>query len=265
MSIQPNRIIIEDDGEQEVIALWELRPGAALVRGEGKLAWWTINVSAGVLSLTRDGKVMQLRRAAPETGPPALRTFEIPPPEDAVDPRRVEAVKAELQRRFEEDKHATESDQVSVAEALRIRRSNTEWLKGVLGELGWIAAETFGSRTTFHAFIVIQHSDDLSLLRASMPYIEKEFREGDYAQSFALLRDRLSIRLGLPQKYGTQITMDEEGPLLYPLEDPSRVNQWLAELGLPPLEEYLSGAEKFFAGEEIRRWEERRLPPLPNQ
>ena len=58
----------------------------------------------------------------------------------------------------------------------------------VLGELGWIAAETFGSRATFHAFIIIQHSDDLPLLRAAMPFIEKDFREGDYAQSFALLR-----------------------------------------------------------------------------
>ena len=48
-----------------------------------------------------------------------------------------------------------------------------------------------------------------------------------------MLKDRIVVREGRPQKYGTQ--MDGEKRLC-PLLDASHVNEWQKEVGLPPLD-----------------------------
>lgn len=44
-----------------------------------------------------------------------------------------------------------------------------------------------------------------------------------------------------PQKYGAHTGYNERTKKgeIYPLEDESKVDEWMKELGLPPLEEYL--------------------------
>ena len=59
-------------------------------------------------------------------------------------------------------------------------------------------------------------------------------RNGDVAPMYlAMLKDRIDVREGRPQKYGTQLGNDGK---LCPLPDASRVNEWRQEVGLPPLE-----------------------------
>ena len=48
----------------------------------------------------------------------------------------------------------------------------------------------------------------------------------------ALLRDRIDVREGRPQRYGTQI--DGKGNIA-PLLDAARVSQWRQEVGLPAI------------------------------
>jgi len=55
----------------------------------------------------------------------------------------------------------------------------------------------------------------------------------------ALLEDRVAIKHGRKQIYGSQITTDDSGSFLAPLEDPEHVDGRRAEAGLPPLAEYL--------------------------
>ena len=50
----------------------------------------------------------------------------------------------------------------------------------------------------------------------------------------AALHDRIDVREGRPQKYGTQ----RNGNRLCPLLNEKMVNQWRKEVGLPPLDEY---------------------------
>lgn len=52
---------------------------------------------------------------------------------------------------------------------------------------------------------------------------------------FPFLHDRSALMSGIPQRYGTQyngFTMQ-----LFKLENPEKVNEWRATIGLPPLSE----------------------------
>ncbi len=56
----------------------------------------------------------------------------------------------------------------------------------------------------------------------------------------ALLEDRIQMRNGMPQTYGSQITSDENGKqIVYQIKDPQYVNQRRREVGLGPIEDYL--------------------------
>ena len=68
------------------------------------------------------------------------------------------------------------------------------------------------------------------------------------AQDLALLIDRIRVRNGEPQLYGSQLHWDESAgaPIFFPIEDPANVNARRAEVGLGPIEEY---AERIESGE----------------
>jgi len=62
-----------------------------------------------------------------------------------------------------------------------------------------------------------------------------------YASSLALLEDRLALRQGKKQIYGSQIGFDKETEkyIVQDLEDPDNVDKRRAEVGLPPLADYV--------------------------
>jgi len=135
---------------------------------------------------------------------------------------------------------------------------NTAWLVKEVRELGWIDAQRFGRSASNTAFLIVQHSGDLPLMLAALPEIEKDLKSGvGDPQDFALLYDRLQLRLGNKQRYGTQIGMNEKGePIVLPLEDHAHVEKLRKDLGLFPLTQYLAimkqqtGKEVTFGEEE---------------
>lgn len=62
------------------------------------------------------------------------------------------------------------------------------------------------------------------------------------SSNLALLEDRVALRQGKKQIYGTQVTKDEVTGESYvlPLEDPDNVDKRRAEVGLEKLQDYLS-------------------------
>ena len=67
------------------------------------------------------------------------------------------------------------------------------------------------------------------------PMLERAATEGNIqAALVAALHDRIDVREGRPQKYGTQRNHNGICPLL----NKKMVNQWRKEVGLPPLDEY---------------------------
>ncbi|MBQ0070086.1 MAG: hypothetical protein KBT09_10130 [Bacteroidales bacterium] len=110
-------------------------------------------------------------------------------------------------------------------------------IKEILNTHGYPEKKQVGELASIAAFLVIQHAnleEQISMLPAiksatAMDIIPKSF--------LAMLLDRIELREGRPQKYGTQT--DSSGNVTN-LLDPTRVNEWRQEVGLPPITEQQS-------------------------
>lgn len=89
---------------------------------------------------------------------------------------------------------------------------------------------------------------------SALPQIEKDVRAGKLdGQPYALLYDRLQLRLGGMQRYGSQVHRGDRGPYVPGLEEPEEVDERREELGMVPLAEYLEIlSETFFDGVPVR-------------
>jgi hypothetical protein len=117
---------------------------------------------------------------------------------------------------------------------------NTEYIRKILAEVGWIDVGRFGYSTSKAAFILVQHSWEAPLMSAVLPYLKQDVDAGRIeADTYALLFDRLQLSLGRRQRFGSQVATDETGALVVlPVEDPSKVDALRAGLGMIPLKEY---------------------------
>lgn len=105
----------------------------------------------------------------------------------------------------------------------------------ILSQYGFPRKEQVGDFGNQAVWLVFQHAD-LDYQKRFLPQLEVAVSHGDIAPVFlALLRDRIDVREGRPQRYGTQI--DGKGNLA-PLLDASHVNQWRQEVGLPAIEQF---------------------------
>ena len=105
--------------------------------------------------------------------------------------------------------------------------------RNILQRHGFPRREQVGDFANQTVWLVFQHAD-LEYQKRFLPQMESAVARGDIAPLFlAALRDRIDVREGRPQKYGTQ--MDSNGQLA-PLLDASRLNDWRQEVGLPPIE-----------------------------
>jgi len=112
-------------------------------------------------------------------------------------------------------------------------------VKSILDNYGWLGADVVGERGNMSLFLVIQHSD-LETQEKYLPMMKEAVKIGKAeASSLALLIDRIEMRNGRPQVYGSQITFENGKPVVYQIIDEANVNKRRAEVGLDPLENYV--------------------------
>ncbi len=119
---------------------------------------------------------------------------------------------------------------------------NLAKVKHILDERGWLGPNVVGDRGNTALFLVIQHSDIETQL-TYLPMMREAVTKGDAQPGrLALLEDRVAIRQGNRQIYGSQIGRDQEtgAHYVFPLIDPEKVNTRRAEVGFGPIEEYVS-------------------------
>ena len=115
-------------------------------------------------------------------------------------------------------------------------------IKLLLDKYGWLGADVIGEQGNSTLFLVIQHSD-IATQEKYLPMMRDAVKNGKAKGSaLALLEDRVALRNGKKQIYGSQIGRDNETKLYYvsPLEDPDNVDIRRAEVGLQPLADYIS-------------------------
>ena len=122
--------------------------------------------------------------------------------------------------------------------ALRLRADSIDSLnqveiRQILKEHGFPKKTEVGTSACEAAWIIIQHAP-LDVQKEYLPMLERAATEGNIqAALVATLHDRIDVREGHPQKYGTQRNSNGLCPLL----NEKMVNQWRKEVGLPPLDE----------------------------
>jgi len=111
----------------------------------------------------------------------------------------------------------------------------------ILDKYGWLGVAEVGDNGASGLWYVIQHSDYqmqnkyLPMMRVALK--EKKLKPG----RFALLEDRMALREGRKQIYGSQLYANAKTGenFVVPIDNPENVDQRRAEMELPPLAEYL--------------------------
>ena len=131
----------------------------------------------------------------------------------------------------------------------RVDTGNTRWLEELLATRGWPGHTLVGTDGAEAAWLLAQHADrDPELQRSFLEALRGAVAAGEASRAnLAYLEDRVRVHDGRPQLYGTQFTVTdgEFGPC--PIEDPARLDERRAEVGL----------DQFAAYEELIRGQRR--------
>lgn len=124
----------------------------------------------------------------------------------------------------------------------QVDKRNQQLVISALSSCGWTEEHLFT------IWLVFQHAPS-EIMTYYYPQLKLYSMEGKIRRStLALMEDRLLMNNGYKQIYGSQI---RDGHL-YDLEDPDSVNKWRAEVGLGPIEEYISRWDLSFEEEKER-------------
>jgi hypothetical protein len=133
-------------------------------------------------------------------------------------------------------------------------------VKKILDERGWLGEEIIGHYGNMALFLVIQHSN-LETQEKYLSMIREAVKKGNAdPANLALLEDRVALRQGKKQIYGTQLAYDETTGESYvqPLEDPDNVDNRRIAIGLEKLKDYLLRVGMKWDPEEYKK----KLPEL---
>jgi hypothetical protein len=119
----------------------------------------------------------------------------------------------------------------------RITVANGDRLAEIMDRHGWPTVSLVGAEAARRAWLVAQHADrQLQVQRRALELMAQAVLAGEAsAEHLAMLRDRVLVNEGRPQVYGTQIAGVVDGaPVPWPCEDPERMDERRAEVGLAP-------------------------------
>jgi len=123
--------------------------------------------------------------------------------------------------------------------------SNAAWLAALVDRIGWPGRTRFGDRAATAAFLIVQFADRDSAFQAEfLPVLREAAERGEASKrDVAFLTDRIRVREGRPQVYGTQYDVEpgEDGRPRYLLpivEDRTGLDARRAEAGLQPWAEF---------------------------
>ncbi|TZF96258.1 hypothetical protein FW781_12580 [Chryseobacterium panacisoli] len=128
-------------------------------------------------------------------------------------------------------------------------------VKAILDKYGWLGPDVVGGQGSVTLFLVIQHADQATQEKY-LPMMRDAVKNGKaQSSSLALLEDRVALRQGKRQIYGSQIGRDPETQIYYvsPLEDPENVDKRRADVGLPPLAEYVKNWQMKWDAEQYKK------------
>jgi outer membrane protein assembly factor BamB len=167
----------------------------------------------------------------------------------------IKELRAELEKMLDEDqtlrtqtddvekKYGHDSKELAAlwAEQEGIDKKILRRLEEIIKQYGWPGESLVGADGSLAAFLILQHAD-YEYQKKYFPLVKEAERKREIDPSnVALLEDRILMREGKKQIYGTQLTWDEKTRTyeLYQIEDEEHVDLLRASVGLQPIAEYL--------------------------
>ncbi len=130
---------------------------------------------------------------------------------------------------------------------IKINKENISSLEEIVAQYGWPKIAEVTTAGTQSAFFIIQHATDIEKQKKFLPIMKDAANKGEIELSnIAYLTDRINLREGRPQLYGTQLDINADGTFnTESLFEPEYVNQRRQKMNMSSIEEYLqkSGLE----------------------
>jgi hypothetical protein len=126
-------------------------------------------------------------------------------------------------------------------------RQNLVLVDAILAKYGWPTKAMASAIGANAAWGVIQHAD-LDTQKRYLDLMTKAADAGDLGWALlATTIDRIRVREGKPQIYGSQFHEVNGESVPYPIEDEANVDARRAKVGLQPLAEYAKALREMFA------------------
>lgn len=156
-------------------------------------------------------------------------------------------LKADNQRLFQRTAGQGYNDEELIKRLREAREENGARLCRILKEHGWPTAGMVEKDGVAAAFYLLKNSESFELQRELLPVIIAAVKRDEIEKSaFAGLVDRLRLRAGLRQMFGTQASVVNGFLLLQPIEDEAHVDARRNQYGLPPLAEYIKALQRIY-------------------
>jgi hypothetical protein len=249
---EDDQIVILQGGSLRIAKILGKEPCRLIVRDQGLRSTWKLQFEKDLLRLDGAG-ALNLRSLSAIPAELDVNMPIIPEPQP-ISPEQAKQAAAELLKRAQHDQ-ATLKDPSLRTTWPKVFADNLGFLRDLTRNVGWIDIPRFGKDAAASAILIADHGDDLMLMKAALPIIERDVREhGGSGEMYSVLYDELAVVSGNKQRYGTQIGEDSSGlPFVLPVEDPSRVDAFRKEIGILSWKQYLAlASENFYGGAPIR-------------
>lgn len=120
-----------------------------------------------------------------------------------------------------------------------VHRENAAALRRLIAEFGWPHEAIAGKDGAEAAWLVAQHAiSEPAFQRACRDLLATEAQLGRVPRwHHAYLEDRINVSEGKPQRFGTQIDLTPDGPVVCEVAEPHRLDERRKEVGLTPIRE----------------------------
>lgn len=119
-----------------------------------------------------------------------------------------------------------------------IDKKNTLRMKKIVEEIGWPNTSKVGEKASHNAWLLVQHADhDIDFQKQCLDLMKIEPIGEIELGDIAYLEDRVRLKFGQPQLYGTQFTEVDGKFVPKNLEDPDNVDERRKAMGLSTIAE----------------------------
>ncbi|SHE46930.1 DUF6624 domain-containing protein [Pedobacter caeni] len=113
-----------------------------------------------------------------------------------------------------------------------VHKANSKELKIIISEIGYPTVNKVGYKASDAAWLIIQHAISEPDFMQECYSLMLENRQDIAPKNIAYLYDRIQVYKSKPQKYGTQMISRD---VLFPVENPLKINIYRSKVGLPNL------------------------------